>query len=225
MQPILTLLQARTNLSNGNIPVFGSEWSDDQKNLRINEVIERWYNEGTWVDNVRRVTTADGTLSVADGLMTLETEYFALSRLSIPDEQYPIDIKPKEFEHKSPDSTGPRDWTQSHSIFAIDRGFFGGKRQYLLTGDPVVLDVKEYEGLARRRFKFLANDLEEINPPNFGALKQGCMSLEYEVRGNFEMANAAWSNCLRLLNEQLHENIQDAPSVISIPQPNNVNFH
>lgn len=218
MQPILTLLQARTNLSTGKNPVFGSEWNDEQKNLRINEVLERWYNEGTWVDNIRRVSTATFDMTVEGGILTLGTEYFALTRLSIPSQQYAIEIKPKEFEFSSPDSRGPMDWSASGSLYAIDRGFFGGKRQYILTGNPTLLDGKVLEGLARRRFHFISEDMEEINPPNFGALKQGCISLEYEAQGNFEMANVAWANCLRLLNEQLHENLQDTPSVMQIMQ-------
>jgi hypothetical protein len=53
---------------------------------------------------------------------------------------------------------------------------------------------------ARRRFRMLANEEDQVLPANVGALKMGLMALENENKGHLDASLKYWGRCFALLN-------------------------
>lgn len=194
-----TIATAIDRLSNGPTNCFKAGLSDPQKLQRTNEVLEKFYDKGTW-----RGVHQTIPLTSVGGIITLPPAYQRIDGLSVPSCGYLVKIKSNlyPFQENGPHN---QDWTKYCPAIAIDKGDVAGSRQYQLTGDPAQLDTFAYVGLARIRYVWATDTSTIVVPDCYQALRMGVIALGQEDELASDQAAKKFSEALQELEGNLAE--------------------
>lgn len=166
---------------------------------RVNEVLDRMYNDGTWrgVESVVNLTTTGG-------ILTLSASYIRLNKLAIPAQNIDVPVRPMGFQF-SPNGPMAQDFTLYGPTIALDQGETSGQRKYQITGDTATLDTITFRGWVAARFTYITDTSTVVVPDCFPALRIGVLALGKEDAGAISERNTLWSDCIRMLNGNLQE--------------------
>ncbi len=167
---------------------------------RINEILEKFYDRGTW-----RGVTSTVSLTSTAGIITLAAAYLRLDGLGIPSLNAVVPIKPPGFQF----STGgprPQDFNLYGNILALDMGDNGsGQRQYQLTGSTDALDSMTFSGLARKRFNYITDTATVVAPDCYGAINKAWRAMNAEDEQADSLAQSLWAQAFAELNGNMEE--------------------
>lgn len=194
-----TILTAITRLTTGPTNCFKAGLSSSQQLQRVNEVLEKFYDKGTWRGVYKQIA-----LTSVGGIITLPSAYQRLDGLSIPNCGYLVKIKSNlyPFQENGPHN---QDWTKYCPAIAIDMGDVAGTRQYQLTGDPTRLDTFAYVGLARIRYVWATDTSTIVVPDSYQALRLGVISMGQEDELATDQAQKLFAQALQELEGNLAE--------------------
>lgn len=193
---------AISRLESGMKSAFADGATAAQKLQRVNEVLDRFFEFGTF-RGVRDVVT---TLTTTSGVMTLAASYQRLDALSVTTsgQEGKVDIKGMEWPFR-PNGPGVLDWSKYPDRDAIDMGDVGGVRKYQLTGPTAALDALTYSGLARKRFVWITDTATVVVPDSFQALRMGVLALGFEDVSDYARSGEMFAAALKLLESNLEE--------------------
>lgn len=204
---------AITRLTSGPVNAFKAGISSAQQLQCINEVLERFYEFGTW-----RGLHDTVTLTSSSGIITLSSAYQRLDGLGVPAINMSIPIKTQQWAF----STGgpkPQDWTLYGQAVALDLGDnASGQRQYQLSGNTTSNDALSYSGLCRKRFTWITNTATIVFPDTFQALRMGVLARGMEDEGANNEAEAMFNRTLAVLNGNLQEFEPEEKQVVMAPE-------
>lgn len=196
---MITLATAITRLTSGPVNLFGGLTSGQQLQ-RVNEVLERFYDEGTW-----RGLHDTIPLASSGGVITLTVAYQRLDGLAVPADNCIYDIRSDNWAF-SKSGPGPQDWTKYGQSVALDQGdSAGGQRQYLITADAPTVDAKTFQGWARKRYTWATDTSTVLYPDCYQALALGVKWLFAEDEKQTKSAEEWHQMALRALNGNLDE--------------------
>lgn len=207
---MFTVATAITRLTSGPTNLFGdSALTSGQQLQRINEVLECFYDLGTW-----RGCQASVNLTSSGGILTLAAAYQRLDGLSVPANVCYVPIKSQQWQF-SPSGPGNQNWANYPDLVAIDMGDnTSGLRQYQLTGGTTQLDALAFVGLARKRFTWITDTATVVAPDSYQALAQGILAYRYKDQQDEAKFQSAMQDALNLLNGSLQEFEQPEKQVI-----------
>lgn len=191
---------AITRLDSGPTNCFKAGLSAGQKLQRVNEVIDRFYEFGTWRGLHDTITVT----SSASNIITLSSSYVRLDALAEPAFCRDIPIKSQQWAFSTA-GPGPMDWTKYCELVAIDMGDVSGVRQYRLTGTATANDARVLSGLARKRFTWITDTATIVPIDSFQALRLGVLALGQEDEGAHDNAKSIFAEALEVLNGNLVE--------------------
>jgi hypothetical protein len=198
---VFTVATAITRLTSGPTNIFGDgSLTSGQQLQRINEVLEYFYEFGTW----RGVQTPI-PLTSTNGIITLSASYLRLDGLTIPAYAQGVEIKSMGWAFSA---NGPKfqDWTQYATCIAMDMGDnSSGLRQYQLTGGTTQLDALSFEGLARKRFTWITDTSTVVTPDSYDGLVQGILAFRARDNQDRDAFNTYIGMALQSLNGNLQE--------------------
>lgn len=199
--PMFTFATAITRLDGSLQPCFKAGSTSDQKVQRINEVLERFYELGSW-----RGLHVSIPLTTTAGIMTLPQAYQKIEGLGIPQSNQIIPIKPIEYLYQS-GGVGPVDLTLLIQLIAYDLGdnVSTGLRQYQISGQTSQIDTYAFIGNARKRYVWTTDTATVIVPDSFQALRMGVLALGFEDEGDYEKCAEKFNEALRVLDGNLEE--------------------
>lgn len=208
-----TFSTAITRLSSGAKSCFAPGSTDAQKLQRLNEVLERFYEFGTW----RGVheTISESTTS---GILTLSSAYLRLDALAVPSLAMKVPIKSQQWAFSS---GGPmaQDWSLYEFLVAIDLGDnSSGLRRYQLTGSTSYLDGLTFSALARKRYTWVTDTGTTVTPDSFQALRQGVLALGMEDEGDDGGCKMLFNEALNVLNGSLQEFEPEERQMVVAPE-------
>ena len=208
---MFTIATAISRLEGGATSCFKPGSTSAQKLQRLNEVIERFYEFGTW-----RGLHDTITLTPEDGIISLPYTYQRLDGLGIPASALIVPIKSQQWQF-STGGPGIQDWSLYGPLVAIDLGDnTSGIRRYQLTGTTTELDALSFKGLARKRFTWITDTAAVVSPDSFQALRMGVLALAMEDEGDDEGCKALFASALAVLNGNLQEfETEDRQMVVS----------
>ena len=195
---------AISRLTSGPTNAFKAGLSSAQQLQRVNEVLDRFYELGTWAG----VLTTISGLTTTAGVLSLPSSYIRLDGLSIPAKGEIIPIKSQEWAF-SEAGPGMQDWTQYGELVAIDQGDTNGVRTYQLTGDPSKLDLLVLAGLARKRYTWVTDTATIIVPDSYQAIRLGVIALGWEDEGDNGRYQATMDRALGVLNGNYDQSESD----------------
>lgn len=158
---------------------------------RLNQVVERFHNNGQWKGMV-----VEDELTVTDGIVSLPAGFQSL--LGIRIDGWPQDLVTQYYEFNT---TGPGKFIDCGSArgMVVDLGeTSAGIKRYRLN----YVAPDEVVGLMQRRFVLLENEDDVVIPNNIGALKKGLMALNYEDQNDLERSEEYWQGAMNLLNNE-----------------------
>ena len=215
MFPMFTYAQAIARLVSGPKSAFVAGLTPGQQLQRINEVLERFYELGTWAGVL---STLSG-LTTTNGVITLPNTYLRLDALSNTNGGMPVPIKNRDylFNPAGPglsilQSTGG-------SGVAIDQGDVNGQRQYQITGDPAILDTLTFTGLARLRYIWATSTSALVIPDCYQALRRGVIALGWEDEGDLSRYDAVFTRALTVLNGNYSQSESDTEHGVVACEP------
>jgi len=192
---VFTVSTAITRLTSGPTNIFGDNGINSSQQLqRINEVLEYFYDQGTW-----RGVQATITITTSSGVMTLPAAYQRLDGLALPLYAQQVPIKSQQWAFQN-GSIPVQDWTQYGNLVAIDMGDNGsGQRQYQLTGNTTNLDALSFTGLARKRFNWITDTSTVVVPDSYQSLVKGILAfraMDNQDKDSFERLMGEAMSCL-----------------------------
>lgn len=186
-------------LINGPRNAFAAELNVDQQLQRLCEVLERFYEMGTW-----RGVHAVIDLQSVNGVISLPVDYLRLDALGEPLKRLDVPIKSPQWQFIQ-SGPGIQDWTKYLNLVAIDQGDTAGIRQYLLTGLATNNDLRLLKGLARKRFNWITDVSTVIVPDCYQAIRMGVLALGMEDEAANDEASAMFTKALGVLDSSLTE--------------------
>ncbi len=198
---MFTFGTAIARLSNGPTSAFKPGITADQKLQRLNEVLEEFFDLGTW-----RGVHAEIEMTTTLGVLTVPREYQRLDGLGIP--SLNINLGQPKSQQWAYQRGGPgiQDWGLYGELVYIDMGDVNGTHQYQVTGSTVDLDALTFKGLARKRYVWQTDTGAECIPDSFQALSIGVRALGMRDEGaNNPEARAMMDEAISVLNGNLGE--------------------
>lgn len=208
-----TYSTAITRLGAGATSCFKPGSTDAQKLQRLNEVLERFHEFGTW-RGVHETISVTST----SGIITLAAAYLRLDALAIPSLAQKVPIKSQQWAFSS---GGPmvQDWSLYSFLVAIDLGDnSSGVRRYQITGDTDYLDSLTFSALARKRYTWVTDIGTTVIPDSFQALRQGVLALAMEDEGDDEGCKMLFAEALSVLNGNLQEFEPEERQMVVAPE-------
>lgn len=202
---------AITRLTGSGRNAFPATFTSGNQLQRINEVLERFYEMGSW-----RGLHDTISLTSTNGIIALSSAYQRLDGLSIPAQNTIISIKPMAWAFSS-GGPGSQDWTQYSELIALDQGDVGGVRKYQVSGNAANNDTLTFSGLARKRFTWITNTADIVCPDSFQALKLGIEAFQMEDENAHEEARAKFAEALQILNGNLQEFEPEVKQIVIQP--------
>lgn len=201
-----TIATAITRITGGPKNAFLG-MSAAQELQRINEVLDRFYEFGSW-----RGLHDTVTLTTTGGILTLSTAYLRLDGLGIPARNAIIPIRSQQFQFSE---SGPRvqDFTTYPYGLALDQGDVSGARTYQITGDPTTLDALSFRGFARKRYTYATTTAPTVVPDCYAALFDGVLAYGWKDQGDNDRFDREFSSALQVLNSSLGEFEPDTKQV------------
>lgn len=196
---VFSYAQAISRLSEGPTSCFKPGTTPAQKLQRVNEVLERFYEFGTWRGLFDRIVPVS-----VSSVIALPTAYQRLDGLSDKCSGK-IDIKSMQWEFQPGGPGVIHTPTEACLLVAIDLGDVGGFRKYQLTGADATNDARELIGLARKRYRWVSDTSEKVEPDSFQALRQGVLALGMEDEGDDDGCTKLFNSALTVLNGNLEE--------------------
>ncbi len=196
---------ALTRLSSGPVDAFRAGLSSAQKLQRLNEVLEKAYDEGTWRGLHDTLSPENGNgITTTGGIITLSSAYQRLDKLSVPAMALNVPIRDMLWAF-SEGGPGNQDWTLYLQLIAIDQGDVSGVRKYQVTGSTTSVDAMAFSGLARKRFTYISNTADIIFPDCYNGLNLGVIA--FGCRDERDNAGYAyyWGEALKAFNGNLAE--------------------
>lgn len=208
---MFSVATAITRLTGSGKNAFQAGFTAGNHLQRINEVLERFYEFGSWrgLHDTIDITTTSGIIS-------LSTAYQRLDGLSIPSLNALVPIKSQKWAF-SPGGPGAQDWTLYPELIALDQGDTAGVRKYLVSGNATANDALTFSGLARKRFTWITNTADIVEPDSFQALRLGVQALGWEDEGDTERYQAVFQQALQVLNGNLQEFEPETKQVVIQP--------
>lgn len=195
-----TYAQAITRLTSGPTNVFKIGLTSGQQLQRLNEVIEGFWEEGTW-----RGLHVPVTLTSTSSIISLAETYLRLDGLGVPNLNQVVPIKSQTFQF-SPNGPQPQDWSAYGGLIALDLGdSAGGQRQYQLTGGSTNNDALSFTGLARKRYAWVSDTSTVVVPDSYKALELGVRAKGWLDEGDETRYQTDWALALKTLNSNLDE--------------------
>lgn len=190
---------AITRLTGSGKNAFPANFSGANQLQRVNEVLERAYDYGSWrgLHDTISITTTGGIIS-------LSTAYQRLDRLAVPAQATDVPIRSMQWAF-SPNGPGNQNWTLYPVLVAIDQGDVSGVRKYQVTGNPTAIDALTFSGLARKRFTWVSDTSTIVVPDCFQGVKLGVQALGWEDEGDKARHDAVWAEALQAFNGNLQE--------------------
>lgn len=195
----LTAQTCIDRLVNGPRNAFAADLTADQQLQRLCEVIERFYEKGTW-----RGVHAIIDLQSSTNLISLPADYLRLDALGEPTRNSNIPIRGLSWQFIQ-SGPGIQDWTKYGQLVALDQGDTAGIRQYLLTGQAVNNDPRLLKGLARKRFNWITDVSTAIIPDCYQAIRIGVLALGMEDEAANDASDAMFAKALAVLDSSLTE--------------------
>lgn len=205
---VFTVATAISRLTGSGHNAFPATFDAGKQLQRVNEVLERFYEFGTW-----RGLHATVPLTTSGGILTLDAAYQRIDGLAVPAQAMDVPIRSMQWAF-STGGPGNRDWTTYLNLVAIDQGDVGGQRKYQLTGNPTAVDAMAFNGLARRRFAWITDTATVVVPDSFPALKCGVQAMQWEDEGDDGRYQAEFGKALQLLNGNLEEFQPDMKQIV-----------
>lgn len=200
-----TAATALTRLSSGPTDAFRAGLTSGQKLQRLNEVLEKAYDEGTWRGLHDTLSPLDGTtITTTGGIITLANTYQRLDKLAVPSMAMDVPIRSMEWAF-STGGPGNQDWTLYLTMVAVDQGDVGGVRKYRLTGNPTSLDAMQFSGMARKRFTWISNTADTVFPDCYNGINLGVIAFGCRDERDNAGYNYYWQEALRAFNGNLAE--------------------
>lgn len=186
--------------------------TSQQKLDRVNDVLDRFWNEGDWEG-----LSADIVPVSSGGVITLAAAYKNLDVLQVSTAGSERDIPIKSQLWKfTPSANFVGDWSNfSGPMFAFDKGETSGQRVYQLTGQASLADAYTYIGQAKRRYVRVTNDTMVVNPDCWPALLVGVRAWHWQDQGDNIRYQMEFADALRQLAKDLG-NIQDSEDLGSV---------
>jgi len=207
-----TYSQAITRLSGGARSAFVVGLTNEQKMQRINEVLDRFYELGTWSG----VLTTIGALITTGGVLSLPSDYLRIDALAIPESNDIVPLRSQEWQF-SEAGPGLQDWTKYGEMVAIDIGDVNGIRKYQITGDPAKIDAYSFSALARKRYAWVTDTSATVIPDSYQALRLGVIAMGWEDEGDDARYQQMFGNALQVLNGNYDQSESDTEhGVVSV---------
>lgn len=200
--------------------------SDAQKLQRLNEVMDRIYEEESW-----RGVREPVALTCSSGIITLSAAYLRLEkRIRVTTTGHCnnwLEVKGEEYRFQ---------WNGPGNCYcgvAVDMGDDAttGQRKYRLA-DPnnaeaiTQADALTYEGYARKRFVWVSDTATVVVPDCFAAIKLGVRAANCEDQGQFDKALGFWQQCFAILDSNLGEFVEgNDPGSVQITPPETAEFY
>lgn len=192
---------ALSRLDSGPKSAFTAGLTSDQKLQRVNEVLEYFFEMGTWrgLHDTISLTSSSGIISLPTGYQRLDALGDAANIRIIP-------IKSQQWAF-SQGGPGFQDWTlYSGNLIAIDLGDNSSSvRRYQLTGTAANNDTLSLTGLARKRFIWITNTANLVYPDSYQALFAGVRAFGWRDEGDNDRFKSEIGDALAILNGNLGE--------------------
>lgn len=198
---MFTVATAITRLTSGPTNIFGDRnLTSGQQLQRINEILEYFYDQGTW-----RGVQSLQTLTTSSGILTLASAYQRLDGLAVPVYGRKVPIKSMSWAF-SANATPVQDWTLYSDLLAIDMGDnASGLRQYQLTGGITQLDALSFSGLCRKRFSYITDTATVVSPDCYDGLVNGVLAFQAKDQKDWDNFAKLGKLALDTLNGNLGE--------------------
>lgn len=207
-----TVATAITRLTGSGVNAFPATFDAGKQLQRINEVLEMFYDQGTW-----RGLHDTISLTTTSGIITLSATYQRLDGLSIPAQGTIVPIRSMQWAF-SPGGPGTQDWTLYSELVAIDLGDNGSsQRRYQVSGNTTATDALTFSGLARKRFTYITDTASVVSPDCYRGIKLGVEAMRWKDEGDDARYQSVFAEALQALNGNLQEFDPDFRQVIVQP--------
>ena len=181
-------------------PLWTPGATSQQKLDRLNDVLERFWNEGVW-DGL----SADLSMTSSSGVITLASGYRKLDALQVSTagSEQNVPIKSQLWK-LTPSANYIGDWTKyGGPMLAFDKGDVSGLRTYQLTGAAAVADSYTYTGQAKLRYVRVIVTTTPVNPDCWPALLVGLRAWHWQDQGDNTRYQLEFADALRQLERDL----------------------